>query len=52
MDKDRPMIVSCRTQNRDRAAYEELSKMGSLNIYVLQGGLKVYIRDRQANNGQ
>ncbi|MFP4399743.1 MAG: rhodanese-like domain-containing protein [Desulfonatronovibrio sp.] len=45
LDKDMPVVVLCRTQNRSRAAYDELRKMGFSNIYILKGGMMDYEHD-------
>lgn len=46
LDKDLPVVVLCRTQNRSRTAYDELRKKGFSKVYILRGGMMDYQHDK------
>lgn len=41
-EKDTPIVILCRTQNRSTAAYRMLKTAGYNNLYVLYGGMSRY----------
>lgn len=46
LDQDIPVVVLCRTQNRSRAAYDELRKQGFSKVYILRGGMMDYQHEK------
>lgn len=42
LDKNRHIVILCRTQNRSQAAYHYLKDNGYTNLYVLMGGMSEY----------
>jgi rhodanese-related sulfurtransferase len=42
LDKNRPLVIVCRTGNRAKRAAEELTKLGFQDVRILEGGIQAW----------